>query len=148
TGNVHTPIKICAALTGRSSGSTRRSFLLVLFNHGFDNEGYSLWRVGFKYEELTQRFMSSIQIGGFFNRLEASHKHFFRSVSVLGTRNNSIITGALIARGQEIRPVVEVAPDREGYTYERIDPDNAEQKAFFKAALAWDLEVQLGTRSG
>ncbi|KAI0285593.1 hypothetical protein BC826DRAFT_1109257 [Russula brevipes] len=97
---------------------------------------------GFKYnEELTQTFMSSNQIGGFFNRLEASRKYLFGSVGVLGTANNSIIAGALIARGQEIRPVVEVAPDWESYTYERIDLDNAEQKAFFEAALAWDLEV-------
>jgi elongation factor 1-gamma len=72
---------------------------------------------------------------------EASRKYFFGTVCVLGTTNNSIITGALVARGQEIRPVVEVAPDWECYTYERIDLDNAEQKASFEAALAWDLEV-------
>jgi elongation factor 1-gamma len=89
----------------------------------FDKEGYSLWRVDFKYnEELT--FMPSNQIGGFFNRLEASRKYLFGSVGVLGTTNNSIIAGALIARGQEIRPVVEVAPDWESYTYERIDRNN------------------------
>jgi elongation factor 1-gamma len=98
--------------------------------------------VDFKYnEELTQTYMSSNQIGGFFNRLEASRKYLFGSVGVLGTANNSIISGALIARGPEIKPVVEVAPDWESYTYERIDLENAEQKAFFEAALAWDLEV-------
>jgi len=75
--------------------------------------------------------MSSNQIGGFFNRLEASRKYLFGSVGVLGTANNSVIAGALIAR----------APDWESYTYERIDLENAEQKAFFEAALAWDLEV-------
>jgi elongation factor 1-gamma len=85
--------------------------------------------------------MSSNQIGGFFNRLEASRKYLFGSVGVLGTTNNSIITGAFVARGPEIKPVVEVAPDYESYTYERINLDNAEQKAFFEAALAWDLEV-------
>ena len=85
--------------------------------------------------------MSSNQIGGFFNRLEASRKYLFGSVGVLGTANNSVIAGALIARGPEIKPVVEVAPDWESYTYERIDLENAEQKAFFEAALAWDLEV-------
>jgi elongation factor 1-gamma len=98
--------------------------------------------VDFKYnEELTQIFMSANQIGGFFNRLEASRKYLFGSVGVLGTPNNSIIAGALIARGPEIKPVVEAAPDWESYTYERIDLNNAEQKAFFEAALAWDLEV-------
>ncbi|KAN0120619.1 hypothetical protein V8E52_004446 [Russula decolorans] len=108
----------------------------------YDKDGYSLWRVDFKYnEELTHTFMSSNQIGGFFNRLEASRKYLFGSVGVLGTANNSVIAGAFIARGPEIKPVVEVAPDWESYTYERIDLENAEQKAFFEAALAWDLEV-------
>jgi len=115
---------------------------LEWFYENFDKEGYSLWRVDFKYnEELTQTFMSSNQIGGFFNRLEASRKYLFGSVGVLGTANNSVIAGALIARGPEIKPVVEVAPDWESYTYERVDLNNAEQKAFFEAALAWDLEV-------
>ena len=37
----------------------------------FDKEGYSIWRVDFKYnEELTQVFMSSNQIGGFFSEYE------------------------------------------------------------------------------
>ena len=96
----------------------------------------------FKYnEELTQTFMSSNQIGGFFNRLEASRKYLFGSVGVLGETNNSIITGALIARGQDIKPVVEVAPDYESYTYQKIDLADEKQKAFFEAALAWDLEI-------
>lgn len=108
----------------------------------FDKEGYSLWRVDFKYnEELTQTFMSSNQIGGFFNRLEASRKYLFGSVGVLGETNNSIITGALIARGQEIKPNVDCAPDWESYSYERLDLENPEHKAFFEGALAWDLEV-------
>lgn len=112
-----------------------------LYEH-FDKDGFSIWRVDFKYnEELTQTFMSSNLIGGFFNRLEASRKYLFGSVGVLGVTNNSIVAGTLIARGPEIKPVVEVAPDWESYTYERIDLDNAEQKAFFEAALAWDLEV-------
>ncbi|KAF8266028.1 elongation factor 1-gamma [Lactarius quietus] len=112
------------------------------FYENFDKDGFSIWRIDFKYnEELTQTFMSSNQIGGFFNRLEASRKYLFGSMGVLGTANNSILAGALIARGSEIKPVVSVAPDWESYTYERIDLGNSEQKAFFEAALAWDLEV-------
>jgi len=115
---------------------------LEWFYENFDKQGYSLWRVNFKYnEELTQTYMSSNQIGGFFNRLEASRKYLFGSVGVLGTANNSVIAGVFIARGPEIKPVVDVAPDWESYTYERVDLDNADQKAFFEAALAWDLEV-------
>ncbi|CAE6466736.1 unnamed protein product, partial [Rhizoctonia solani] len=38
-------------------------------------------------------------------------------------------------------PVVDVAPDWESYEYKQIDLSNPEDKAFFEAALAWDLEI-------
>lgn len=85
--------------------------------------------------------MSSNQIGGFFNRLEASRKYLFGSVGVLGKTNDSVISGALILRGKEAEAVVNVAPDWESYTYERIDLGDAKQKSFFEGALAWDLEI-------
>lgn len=108
----------------------------------FDKDGFSIWRVDFKYnEELTQVFMSSNQIGGFFNRLEASRKYLFGSIGVLGTANNSAISGVLICRGGDIKPVVEVAPDWESYEYKRIDLGNVDDKSFFEGALAWDLEI-------
>ncbi|KAG6890144.1 hypothetical protein C0995_011437 [Termitomyces sp. Mi166 len=115
---------------------------LEWFYKNFDAQGFSVWRVDFKYnEELTQTFMSSNQVGGFFNRLEASRKYLFGSVGVLGATNNSIITGALILRGLDVQPVVEVAPDWESYSYKKLDLSNEEDKAFFEAALAWDLEI-------
>jgi elongation factor 1-gamma len=78
--------------------------------------------VDFKYnEELTQVFMSSNQIGGFFSefiyalqtcarliqsftdRLEASRKYLFGSVGVLGETGNSRIAGVLILRGSDYK---------------------------------------------
>ena len=101
-----------------------------------------MYRVDFKYnEELTLIFMSSNQIGGFFNRLEASRKYLFGSMGVLGEANNSIISGVLILRGQDAKAVVECAPDYESYEYRKLDLENAEDKSFFEGALAWDLEV-------
>ncbi|KAJ1300806.1 hypothetical protein OPQ81_002446 [Rhizoctonia solani] len=115
---------------------------LEWFYEKFDAEGFSIWRVDFKYnEELTQTFMSSNQIGGFFNRLEASKKYLFGSVGVLGETNNARISGVFILRGQDYKPVLEVAPDWESYEYKKIDLSNPEDKAFFEAALAWDLEI-------
>ncbi|KAJ3801219.1 elongation factor 1-gamma [Lentinula aff. detonsa] len=112
-----------------------------LYEH-FDKEGYSLWRVDFKYNnELTHIFMSSNQIGGFFNRLEASRKYLFGSMGVLGQANDSVISGALIARGQDIAPVISVAPDWESYSYAKIDISDPAQKEFFEGALAWDLKI-------
>ena len=87
--------------------------------------------------------MSSNQITGFFNRLEASRKYLFGSVGVLGSNNDSVISGVLILRGQDVVPVVDVAPDYESYEYKKLDVDNNEaDKAFFGAALAWDLELE------
>ncbi|KAJ2921656.1 hypothetical protein H1R20_g15443, partial [Candolleomyces eurysporus] len=115
---------------------------LEWFYQNNDPAGYSIWRVDFKYnEELTQVFMSSNQITGFFNRLEAARKYIFGSVGVLGESNNSIITGVFITRGPDHEPVVNVAPDWESYSYTKLDLSNDADKAFFEGALAWDLEV-------
>lgn len=114
----------------------------MIFSYSFDSTGFSVWRVDFKYnEELTLTFMSSNQITGYFNRLEASRKYLFGSVGVLGENNNSIISGTLILRGQDAEPVVNVAPDWESYEYKKLDLSKEEDKQFFEAALAWDLEV-------
>ena len=111
--------------------------------HSFDYKGFSVWRVDFKYnEELTQIFMSSNQIGGFFNRLEASRKYLFGSVGVLGTAGDSVISGVLILRGSDVKAVVEAAPDWESYAYVKLDvKENEGDKKFFESALAWDLEI-------
>ncbi|KXN82397.1 Elongation factor 1-gamma, partial [Leucoagaricus sp. SymC.cos] len=115
---------------------------LEWFYQNYDPAGFSVWRVDFKYnDELTQTFMSSNQIGGFFNRLEASRKYLFGSVGVLGATNDSVISGAFILRGTEAEPVVNVAPDWESYAYKKLDLSNEEDKKFFEAALAWDLEI-------
>ncbi|KAG6826861.1 hypothetical protein H0H92_014119 [Tricholoma furcatifolium] len=112
------------------------------FYKNFDKDGFSVWRVDFKYnEELTLTFMSANQITGFYNRLEASRKYLFASSGVLGESNNSVISGVMILRGPDAKPVVEVAPDWESYSYKKLDLENADDKSFFEAALAWDLEL-------
>ncbi|KIM24549.1 hypothetical protein M408DRAFT_75828 [Serendipita vermifera MAFF 305830] len=114
---------------------------LEWFYEKFDPEGFSVWRVDFKYpEELTQVFMSSNQIGGFFNRLEGSRKYLFGSVGVLGAANDSKISGVFILRGQDHKAVVDCAPDWESYEFKKLDYAGAD-KEFFEAALAWDLEL-------
>jgi len=114
----------------------------MVFTTSFDKAGFSIWRVDFKYNsELTQVFMSSNQIGGFFNRLEGSRKYLFGSVSVLREPNYLVISGVLILRGLEAKPVVEAAPDYEFYEYKKLNLDKAGDKSFFEGALAWDLEV-------
>ena len=101
-----------------------------------------MWRCDFKYnDELTLVFMSSNQVGGFFNRLEASRKYLFGSLGVLGTPNNSVISGVFITRGDDIKLSVDCAPDWESYEYKKLDLANDSDKKFFEDALAWDLEL-------
>ena len=85
--------------------------------------------------------MSSNQIGGFFNRLEASRKYLFGSLGVLGETNNSVIAGVFITRGDDIKLGVDCAPDWESYEYKKLDLANDSDKKFFEDALAWDLEL-------
>lgn len=115
---------------------------LEWFDKNFDKEGFSVWRIDFLYnEDLTMTFMSANQIGGLFARWEASRKYLFASVGVLGKTNDSIISGALVLRGQEAEPVVSVAPDWESYKFTRLDLSKPEDKEFFDGAMAWDLKV-------
>lgn len=116
---------------------------LEWFYKNMDWEGFSIWRMDFKYnDELTMTFMSNNQIGGFFTRLEATRKYVFGSAGVLGATNDSIITGALVVRGQDAIPVVSAAPDYESYEFTKLDVQGKpEDKEFFEGALAWDLKI-------
>jgi elongation factor 1-gamma len=108
-------------------------------------EEYSLWKVAYKYnEELTLTFMSNNLIGGFNTRLEASRKYIFGCASVYGTNNDSIIEGAFVIRGQEYKPVFDVAPDYESYEFTKLDPTNPEDRAYVEAQWSWDKPLVVG----
>jgi elongation factor 1-gamma len=105
-------------------------------------EDYSIWKVEYKYnDELTLTFMSNNLIGGFNNRLEASRKYLFGCMSVYGENNASVISGAFVIRGQEFGPVFDVAPDYESYSFEKLDPNNAEDRAFVESMWKGDKPV-------
>lgn len=109
------------------------------FWENYKPEEYSLWRVDYKYpEELTQVFMSSNLIGGFFARLEASRKYIFGSASVYGESNNSVILGAFLIRGQDATPAFDVAPDFESYEFTKLDPSKPEDKEFVNDQWSWE----------
>jgi elongation factor 1-gamma len=109
-------------------------------NVNFDE--YTLWKVGYKYnDELTMTFMSNNLIGGFNNRLEGSRKYLFGCASVYGATNDSVIEGAFVIRGQDYLPVFDVAPDYESYEFTKLDPTNPEDRAFVEAQWSWDKPV-------
>ncbi|RYP23506.1 hypothetical protein DL765_001020 [Monosporascus sp. GIB2] len=103
---------------------------------------YSIWKVEYKYnDELTLTFMSNNLIGGFNNRLEASRKYLFGSASVYGENNDSVIQGAFVIRGDDYKPVFDVAPDYESYEFTKLDPTNPDDRAFVESMWKWDKPV-------
>lgn len=125
-----------------------REVALPWFWENVNFEEYSIWSVDFKYnEELTMTFMSNNQVGGFFNRLEASRKYLMGCASVYGVTNDSVIKGAFVVRGQEAITAFDVAPDWESYEYTKLDPKNPADKAHFESMLAWDKPVEVKGKS-
>ncbi|KAI9646961.1 elongation factor EF-1 gamma subunit [Ciborinia camelliae] len=112
---------------------------LKWFWENYNAEEYSLWAVDYKYnDELTQTFMTSNLIGGFFARLEASRKYIFGCASVYGTANDSIIKGAFVIRGQEALPAFDVAPDYESYEFTKLDATKPEDQEFVNEQWTWE----------
>lgn len=124
------------------SNEDTRPVALPWFWEHYNPEEYSIWKVGYKYnDELTLTFMSNNLIGGFFNRLSASTKYMFGCLVVYGENNNNGIIGAVVIRGQDYVPAFDVAPDWESYQYEKLDPSKEEDKEFINNMWAWDKPV-------
>nr|UPX34796.1 elongation factor 1-gamma [Apioplagiostoma populi] len=103
---------------------------------------YSIWKCKYRYNnELTLTFMSNNLIGGFNTRMEASRKYVFGCASVYGENNASIIEGAFVIRGDDFKPVFDVAPDYESYEFTKLDPTNSDDRAYVEAQWTWDKPV-------
>lgn len=115
---------------------------LKWFWENYNPADYSIWAVDYKYnDELTQVFMTSNLIGGFFARLEGSRKYIFGCASVYGTANDSIIKGAFVIRGQEALPAFDVAPDYESYSFTKLDATKPEDREFVNEQWTWEKPV-------
>jgi elongation factor 1-gamma len=109
------------------------------FWENFDREGYSIWKVNYKYNsELTLTFMSANLIGGFFQRIERARKYAFGSMLVLGENNNNEISGYFVFRGQDVPFEITDAPDYESFEFTRANIDDAKVRESFEDYLAWD----------
>ncbi|MCJ1382907.1 hypothetical protein MMC17_006020 [Xylographa soralifera] len=126
------------------SNEETREVALPWFWENYKSDEYSLWKVDYKYnDELTQVFMSSNLIGGFFARLEGSRKYIFGAASVYGQANDSVIQGAFVVRGQEAVPAFDVAPDYESYEFTKLDPSKAEDTEFVENQWSWDKPIEV-----
>ena len=105
-------------------------------------QGYSIWKCDYKYnDELTQIFMSSNLIGGFFQRLESARKYAFGSMLVLGTAGKSKITGYFVFRGLDVPFEVKDSADYESYLFTKIDHSKPAVREHVNAVFAWDEKV-------
>ncbi|CAG8529181.1 562_t:CDS:2 [Racocetra fulgida] len=116
-----------------SNNDTRPDAINWFWEH-YDPEGYSIWRVDYKYnDELTKVYMSSNLIGGFFNRLDRARKYAFGNLLVLGEDNKNEIAGYFVIRGQEIPE--EDAADFESYEFKKVDHTDPQIRSSFEDYL-------------
>jgi len=121
------------------SNNNTRPDAVKWFWDNYDPEGYSIWRVDYKYnDELSKVFMSSNLIGGFFNRLERARKYAFGSLVVLGEDMANEIAGYFVIRGQDVPEEVTDAADFESYEFKKVDHNDPAVRGDFEDFLAWD----------
>ena len=80
-------------------------------------------------------------VGGFFNRLEASRKYMFGAAAVYGVNYDCVIRGVIMVRGQDYLPAVEVGPDYESYSFTKLDSKNEADRNFIGDMWAWDVPI-------
>lgn len=124
------------------SNNETRPTALDWFWKNFDSEGYTIWKVQYKYNnELTQVFMTSNLIGGFFQRLERARKYAFGSLLVLGENNKNEIYGYFVIRGKEIPFEFTDTVDYESYNFTKADINDKKVKEDIDAVFAWDEKI-------
>jgi elongation factor 1-gamma len=124
------------------SNNDTRPTAVDWFWKNFDSEGYSIWKCDYKYSnELTQIFMSSNLIGGFFQRLDRARKYAFGSILVLGTDGKNEISGYFVFRGHQVPFEVTDAADYESYKFTRVNEKDAKVREDFNAYIAWDEKI-------
>jgi len=121
-----------------SNNETRPTAMNWFWEH-FDAEGYSIWRVDYKYNsELAKIFMSANLIGGFFNRLERARKYVFASMCVLGEDNANEVAGYFVIRGQEIPFEVSDAADFDSFNFVKVDSTDSQVRTRIADFFAWE----------
>jgi elongation factor 1-gamma len=121
------------------SNNDTRPTAIDYFWQNFDPQGWSLWKVDYKYnEELGAIFMSSNLIGGFFQRLERARKYAFGSLIITGEANNSKISGYFVIRGQEVPEEVYECPDYDSYTFTKVDSADPKVRESYNDYIAWE----------
>ncbi|XP_078389457.1 elongation factor 1-gamma-like [Cetorhinus maximus] len=117
--------------------------LPYLWDH-FDEEGWSVWYMEYKYPGELSLDMSSNLITGLFQRLDGLRKHSFASVILFGTDCDSSISGIWILRGKQL--ISELSEDWqvicEPYCWKKLDVDTDECKAMINEYFTMEEAFQ------
>jgi elongation factor 1-gamma len=121
-----------------SNNDTKPAAMNYFWEH-FDPEGFSIWRVDYKYnDELAKVFMSANLIGGFYARIERAKKYAFGSLVVLGEDNKNEIAGFFVVRGQQVPFEITDAADYDSYSFEKVDHTDEAIRTQIADYFAWE----------
>jgi elongation factor 1-gamma len=102
------------------------------FWKNFDNAGYSIWTIKYKYDDENKIFfMTGNLIGGFVQRAEDVRKYAMGVVNIVGKDEDTPpfkINGAWLFRGVGIPNEMKECPDSEHYEWSRVDVTKADQR--------------------
>jgi elongation factor 1-gamma len=107
----------------------------------FDKENWSMWYCEYKYpKELTLVFMSCNLITGMYQRLDKMRKNAFGSMVLLGTDNDSTISGLWFWRGQDLAFTLsdDWQIDYESYSWKKLDFNAPETKKLVQEYFTWE----------
>jgi len=113
----------------------------------FDAEGWSLWHMGYNYNEENKRiFMTANAVGGYQQRTDEIRKWAFGVMDVTGSEDTTLkISGVWLLRGDTVEHMIAANDDANWYTWTKLAgkdmPPTDEVKA--KVAAYWCSEEEL-----
>jgi elongation factor 1-gamma len=109
---------------------------MATFWETFDNEGWSIFRGDYNYnDELKVLFMTSNLIGGFIQRTEEIRKWLFGTMTIRGVEGEQMkVTAYYLIRGDSIQPLISCNDDAACYTWTKmaVPASEADKKSLFE----------------
>lgn len=125
------------------SNNDTRPTAIDWFWQNYDAEGYSMWRVDYKYnDELSLIFMTCNLVSGLFQRMDHVRKYAFGSMIIFGEDRKNEIHGYFIFRGKEMPAVMLDVADYESYEWTKVDTNDAKVRELFNDYIAWDGNLE------
>lgn len=124
------------------SNNDTRPTAIDWFWQNYDAEGYSMWKVDYKYnDELTLVFMTCNLVNGLFQRMDHMRKYAFGSMLIFGEDRKNEISGFFIIRGKEMPFDMTEVPDYDSYEWRKVDTNDPKVRELYNDYIAWDGEL-------